>query len=116
MEKPRVYLGKWDRKVVGLRRPTTIEIVCGDCSVRVDEAGNTELLPLRTLLAVDGRCYTCGGRSFVVASQLCGALHRTITERKRFRIVEDAPRENELTEKTARPFWDGAATSDVLVA
>ena len=82
MEKPTVYLNKRDSRVYGLRGPTPVQIVCGDCSGRHDEEGNAELLPLRTFLAMDGRCYTCGGRSFVIAAELCSALRRTIAERR----------------------------------
>jgi hypothetical protein len=84
MDKPMVYLNKRDSRVYGLREPTPIQIVCGDCSESDDEAGNLELLPMRTFLAMDGRCYTCGGRSFVIASELCSVLRRTIAERRQF--------------------------------
>jgi hypothetical protein len=89
MDKPAVYLNKRDSRVYGLREPTPIQIVCGDCSESDDEAGNIELLPLRTFLAMDGRCYTCGGRSFVIASELCSALRRTIAERRQFGFEEE---------------------------
>ena len=79
MKKARVYLNWRDMKVQGLRQPMPIQIICGDCSVRTDEAGNAEILPIRTFLGKDGRCYTCGGTSFVFASDLCGVLRRTIT-------------------------------------
>jgi hypothetical protein len=88
MTKPTVYLGRLDLRVHGVRKPTQIQIVCGDCSLRADEAGNSELLPFRTFLGADGRCYSCGGRSFVVASELCGALRRTITERKQYALEQ----------------------------
>ena len=91
MEKPKVYINKRDAKVYDVRRPTPVEIVCGDCSVRADEAGNAELLPYRTFLAMDGRCYNCGGGSFVIASELCGALRRTITERRNFGMPFSLP-------------------------
>jgi hypothetical protein len=82
MAKPTLYLDTRDSVVYGLRRPTTIEIICGDCSVRTDESGDFELLPIRTLLAMDDRCYTCGGRSYVIASELCASLRNTILERR----------------------------------
>jgi hypothetical protein len=88
MEKPKVYLNKHDAMVNGLQEPMPIEIICGDCSGRIDAGGNVELLPFRTYLGVDGRCYTCGGGSFVIASELCSVLRRTITERRRYQISE----------------------------
>ena len=88
MEKPKVYLNKHDATVYGLPKPMPIEIICGDCSGRIDAGGNVELLPFRTYLGVDGRCYTCGGASFVIASELCGVLRRTITERRRYQFSE----------------------------
>ena len=88
MEKPKVYLNKHDATVYGLQKPMPIEIICGDCSGRVDARGNVELLPFRTYLSVDGRCYTCGGGSFVIASELCSVLRRTITERRRYQFSE----------------------------
>ncbi|PYS89007.1 MAG: hypothetical protein DMF64_19065 [Acidobacteria bacterium] len=48
---------------------TTILIVCGDC------AGDA-LFPLKTLLTSDGTCSRCGGRSYVLAAKLSGALVR----------------------------------------
>ena len=77
-----------------MRRATPIEIVCGDCSERTDSDGNTELLPFRTLLTMDGRCFTCGGRSYVIASELCGILRRTINERRKYAIQEGFAIEN----------------------
>lgn len=44
-----------------------IEIICGDC------CGDARL-PIRTNLTSDGRCAVCFGRSFEIASRLCGAL------------------------------------------
>jgi hypothetical protein len=82
METNKVYLNKNDVTVYGVREPMPIQIVCGDCSGRANGTGDIELLPLRTFLGVDGRCYTCGGRSYVIASELCGQLRRTITERR----------------------------------
>src|SRR5262245_26646230 len=79
MKKATVYLNWRDAKIHDLREPMHIQIICGDCSVRTDEAGNAEVLPIRTLLGRDGRCYTCGGTSFVFAADLCGVLRRTIT-------------------------------------
>ncbi len=43
------------------------EIICGDCS------GDAKL-PIRTNITNDCRCAVCGGRSYVLASRLCGAL------------------------------------------
>ena len=83
MEVPKVYLSKHDATVRGLREPMPIQIICGDCSGRADLEGDIELLPFRTFLGMDGRCYTCGGRSFVIAAELCGVLRRTITQRRR---------------------------------
>jgi hypothetical protein len=83
METPKVYLSKQDATIHGLREPMPIQIICGDCSVRADVAGDIELLPFRTFLGMDGRCYTCGGRSFVIAAELCGQLRRTITQRRK---------------------------------
>ena len=82
MRKPIVYLPWGNIKVHSLRKATPIQIICGDCSSRVDEDGNTELLPIRTFLAKDGRCYTCGSASFVFASDLCRVLRHTISERR----------------------------------
>ena len=84
METAKVYLSKHDATIRGLREPMPIQIICGDCSVGADVTGGIELLPFRTFLSMDGRCYTCGGRSFVMASELCGQLRRTITQRRRF--------------------------------
>jgi len=83
MENPKVYLSKHDATVHGLREPMPIQIICGDCSARDGVAGDVELLPFRTFLGMDGRCYTCGGRSFVIASELCGQLSRTIRDRRK---------------------------------
>lgn len=82
MENAKVFLNKNDARVYGLREPMPIQIVCGDCSGGSDETGEIELLPLRTFLGMDGRCYTCGGSSYVIASEFCGQLRRTITERR----------------------------------
>lgn len=82
MEKPRVYISSRDVTVHGQRGPTSTQIVCGDCSERADEKGDVDLLPVRTFLSMDGRCYTCGGASFVIASELCLALRRTIERRR----------------------------------
>ena len=105
MEKPKVYINKRDAKVYDVRRPTPVEIVCGDCSVRADEAGNAELLPYRTFLAMDGRCYNCGGGSFVIASELCGALRRTITERRNYGIPSHFSLPTGPTDNTSRELW-----------
>lgn len=43
------------------------EIICGTC------AGDA-VLPNKTKLTTDGGCSGCGGRSFELASQICGAL------------------------------------------
>jgi hypothetical protein len=43
------------------------EIICGDC------CGN-DLIPKITNLTSDNRCAVCDGRSFELASQICGAL------------------------------------------
>lgn len=58
---------------VAMPRITRTEIVCGDC------AGD-ELLPVRTRATMTGECDNCGGRSFVLASVLCGrlAFHRRL--------------------------------------
>jgi hypothetical protein len=85
-----VFLNKHDATVYGLREPMPIQIVCGDCSEQADESGEIELLPVRTVLGPDGRCYTCGGRSYVIASELCGQLARTITERRRSAETQSA--------------------------
>ena len=113
MAKSELYIRKRDLTVYAVRRPTPIEIVCGDCSTRTDEAGNPELLPVRTLLAMDGRCFTCGGRSFVIASELCFALRRTITERKRFELTGGYNREAEASLQTEPSPWATVA-SEVL--
>ena len=104
MEKAKVYINKREAKVYGVRRPTSVEIVCGDCSFRTDEAGDAELLPYRTFLAMDGRCYTCGGRSFVIASELCGALRRTITERRKYGVPLFTAA-TESPDNTSRELW-----------
>lgn len=83
MENSKVYLSKREATIRGLREPMPIQIICGDCSVRADIGGDIELLPLRTFLGMDGRCYTCGGKSFVMASELCGQLRRTIVQRRK---------------------------------
>ena len=83
MENVKVYLSKHDATVRGLREPMPIQIICGDCSARADVTGDIELLPFRTFLGMDGRCYTCGGRSFVIASELCSQLGRTIKNRRK---------------------------------
>jgi hypothetical protein len=105
MEKPKVYLDKHDATVNGLQKPMPIEIICGDCSGRMDAGGNVELLPFRTYLGVDGRCYTCGGASFVIASELCSVLRRTITESRRYQISEAAIAEAQTGDLHGR--WKG---------
>jgi len=82
METPKVYLSKHDSTVRGLREPMQIQIICGDCSAPAGVTGDIELLPVRTFLGMDGRCYTCGGRSFVMAAELCRQLSRTIKDRR----------------------------------
>ena len=84
METPKVYLSKHDAIVRGLLEPMPIQIICGDCSARAGVTGDIELLPVRTFLGMDGRCYTCGGRSFVMAAELCGQLGRTIKDRRKY--------------------------------
>lgn len=84
MENPKVYLSKRGATIRGLREPMPIQIICGDCSARADVAGEVELLPFKTFLGMDGRCFTCGGRSFVLAAELCGQLRRTITQRRNY--------------------------------
>ena len=112
MAKPTLYLDTRDSVVYGLRRPTTIEIVCGDCSVRTDETGNVELLPIRTLLAMDDRCYTCGGRSYVIASELCASLRDTILERRTpFEAGLVAKHEDNRSEEVE--VWRVPASSEV---
>lgn len=98
METPKVYLSKHDATIRGLREPMPIQIICGDCSVRVDVSGDIEMLPFRTFLGVDGRCYTCGGRSFVIASELCGQLRRTITQSRT---------SDPAVKQPAARFWSG---------
>ena len=115
MEKPKVYISKRDAKVYDVRRPTPVEIVCGDCSVRADEAGNAELLPYRTFLAMDGRCYNCGGGSFVIASELCGALRRTITERRGFGIQARFPLAGPI-DNTSRELWAAPCEGEAIGA
>ena len=116
MEKPKVYINKRDAKVYDVRRPTPVEIVCGDCSVRADEAGNAELLPYRTFLAMDGRCYTCGGGSFVIASELCGALRRTITERRQYGIAASFAMVTGPSDNTTRELWTVPREEDTIGA
>lgn len=53
-------------------RMTLTQIVCGDC------AGDA-VLPKQTFLMADGSCSRCGGRNFVLASTLCGALARHLS-------------------------------------
>lgn len=48
-----------------------VAIICGDC------AGDG-LLPRQTMLSRDGSCRTCGGRSYVLASDRPGALRRPV--------------------------------------
>jgi hypothetical protein len=115
MEKPKVFINKRDAKVYDVRRPTPVEIVCGDCSVRADEAGNDELLPYRTFLAMDGRCYNCGGGSFVIASELCGALRRTITERRNFGIPARFPLPGP-TDNNNRELWASPCEGEAIGA
>jgi hypothetical protein len=115
MEKPKVYINNRDAKVYDVRRPTPVEIVCGDCSIRADEAGN-ELLPYRTFLAMDGRCYTCGGGSFVIASELCGALRRTITERRKYGIPASFPMPTVTSDNTVREPWTVSREGEAIGA
>jgi hypothetical protein len=105
MNKPVVYIAKRDQTVYGLREPTTVEIVCGDCSLRRDSVGNAELLPIRTLLSSDGRCYTCGGSSYVIASELCGTLCRTIRNRREAELSFGGGHETRYTTSTAFDHW-----------
>ncbi|HEV8482301.1 MAG TPA: hypothetical protein VGV87_01975 [Blastocatellia bacterium] len=116
MEKPKVFINKRDAKVYDVRRPTPVEIVCGDCSVRSDEDGNAELLPYRTFLAMDGRCYTCGGGSFVIASELCGALRRTITERRQYGIAARFAVATGPSDNTSRELWAVPRQEDAIGA
>jgi hypothetical protein len=116
MDKPEVYLNKRDLRVYGIQEPTPIQIVCGDCSVREDETGEAELLPLRTFLAMDGRCYSCGGRSFVIASELCSVLRRTISERRQIGFegeyaIGPARRSEAQPELWVGPEREGASDS-----
>jgi hypothetical protein len=111
MKKPRVYLPWGNFRVYSLRKPTSIQIICGDCSSRVDNDGNTELLPLRTFLAKDGRCYTCGSSSIVFASDLCRALRHTIAERK----TEPASELNNSPSADASlSLWPGSSSTESL--
>lgn len=116
MDNPKVYINKREVKVYGVRKPTSVEIVCGDCSIRSDAAGNAELLPYRTFLAMDGRCYTCGGGSFVIASELCGALRRTITERRKYGVPALFAVTNESPENSSRDLWVVPREGDTLGA
>lgn len=50
-------------------RVTRTQIVCGDCA-------GVALLPTRTFLTSNGDCANCGGRSYELASKLCGSLAR----------------------------------------
>ena len=109
MAKSKVYIRKRDLTVYGMRGPTSVEIVCGDCSARADDGGNSQVLPLRTFLAMDGRCFTCGGRSFVIASVLCCALRRTITERKKFEVTDGYDRQGEASPQSDPSLWATAA-------
>ena len=116
MDKPKVFINKREAKVYGVRRPTTVEIVCGDCSFRADAAGDAELLPYRTFLAMDGRCYTCGGGSFVIASELCGALRRTITERRKYGVPALFGVATESPDKTGLELWGVPREGEALGA
>jgi hypothetical protein len=117
MEKPTVYLNKRDSRVYGLREPTPVQIICGDCSVRHDEAGEAELLPMRTFLAMDGRCYTCGGRSFVIASELCSNLRRTIAERRQSGFEEEYASGPARGGEAPQPaLWIGPESSEGVAA
>ncbi|MGA9768751.1 MAG: hypothetical protein WBV94_06915 [Blastocatellia bacterium] len=52
-----------DRPAVAPREITRTMIVCGDC------AGDS-INPRKTLLTKEGRCASCGGNSYVLASIL----------------------------------------------
>ena len=112
MDTPKVYLNKNDATVYGVREPMPIQIVCGDCSERADATGDTELLPLRTFLGVDGRCYTCGGRSYVIASELCYQLRRTITERRSFELATSQPSELGRWSERLGEIWNGRQSGE----
>jgi hypothetical protein len=47
-----------------------VQIVCGDC------AGNSER-PIRTMLDQSGRCFQCGGASYVLASDFARNAYRS---------------------------------------
>lgn len=111
METPKVYLNKNDATVFGLREPMPIQIVCGDCSGGADGTGDIELLPLRTFLGEDGRCYTCGGRSYVIASELCGQLRRTITERRSKSVASQSAEPGKWGSRVDE-FWKGTSSKE----
>jgi hypothetical protein len=52
-----------DRPQITPRAVTTTMIVCGNC-------GGDEPLPVKTFLTKAGCCANCGGKSYVLASQL----------------------------------------------
>ena len=111
MENPKVYLNKNDAIVYGEREPMPIQIVCGDCSGGADGTGDIELLPLRTFLGEDGRCYTCGGRSYVIASELCGQLRRTITERRSKSLASQLAEPGRWSSRVEE-FWNGKPSNE----
>jgi hypothetical protein len=111
MDTTTVYLNKNDATVYGVREPMPIQIVCGDCSGRADATGDIELLPLRTFLSVDGRCYTCGGRSYVIASELCCQLRRTLTERRLEGAASQTSERGGWSERLEQ-LWNGKQSGD----
>ena len=53
---------------VSARQTTSIMIICGNCA---GEALN----PCKTLLDTKGKCATCGGSSYAIASALVGGRY-----------------------------------------
>jgi hypothetical protein len=83
------------RKTISeLPRATAVQIVCGDCA-------GYDVLPRKTFLTRDGRCWDCGGRSYALASRLCASLEMTLLLDRM--IVEHGPM-NEPKTETANEY------------
>lgn len=81
-------------KVSEMPRATAVQIVCGDCA-------GYEVLPRKTFLTREGRCWDCGGRSYALASRLCWSLGQTLMCE---RIVADVHQLNEQKPEEANSY------------
>ena len=106
MSRPKkLYLSRADLYVSRLPKPGEW-IVCGDCGITFDEAGEMNTLPLKTRLVNNGRgescCDRCGGRSFELASIVCAALNRTLQSRRKYEYECFSDNGNQASERVGQ--------------